>query len=204
MLQNIRTKDFLLTGMVVGQSESDDKKIFSYNIQMDCGYETTRHRRFLRPLLTDEDITEKFKQSARGNNAPKMSLPTFHNNVDSTVDVIYSADALRRSSRQKARDSSLQAPAPPTNNSIELPNALISAPSTNSSNHTDGNKLKCSNRRNVINSFDADSTEPNCIKRWSSRNQSVLLSSISTSGNLSTSSILSGETADSRENIFAL
>ena len=95
-LQNIKTKDFLLTGTVVGQRESDDQKILSYNIQTDCGYETTRHRRFLRPLLTDEEITEKSKQSAQGSNVTKMSSPTFHNNADSTGDVTYSADAPGR------------------------------------------------------------------------------------------------------------
>ena len=33
-LQNIKTKDFLLKGTVVGLKESDDQKILSYNIQM--------------------------------------------------------------------------------------------------------------------------------------------------------------------------
>ena len=49
-MQNVRTKDFLLKGTVVGLRETDDQKVLSYNILTDHGYETTRHRRFLRPL----------------------------------------------------------------------------------------------------------------------------------------------------------
>ena len=37
-LQNIKTKDFLLKGTVVGLRESDDQKILSYNILTDRGY----------------------------------------------------------------------------------------------------------------------------------------------------------------------
>ena len=87
-----------------------------YNIQTDSGYATTRHRRFLRPLLTDDKITEKSKQSAEGNNVTKLNSPTFCDNADSSDDVTDSADAPRRSGRQKARDSSLRSPSPPTNN----------------------------------------------------------------------------------------
>ena len=112
-LQNIKTKDFLLKDTVVGLRESDDQKILSYNILTDRGYETTRHRRFLRPLLTDEEITEKAKQNA-GSNVTGMISPQFHKTADSSDDVTYSADAPRRSGRlQKAKDSSLRPPAPP-------------------------------------------------------------------------------------------
>ena len=55
MLQNIKTKDFLLTGTVESQRVADDGKILSYNILTDKGYSTTRHRRFLRPLVTALD-----------------------------------------------------------------------------------------------------------------------------------------------------
>ena len=51
-LQNIRTKDFNITGTVESQRVTIDDQIVSYNIQMDKGYPTTRHRRFLRPLVT--------------------------------------------------------------------------------------------------------------------------------------------------------
>ena len=54
-LQNIRTKDFNLKGTVESQRVADDGKIVSYNIQTDKGYPTTRHRRFLRPLVTALD-----------------------------------------------------------------------------------------------------------------------------------------------------
>ena len=46
-LQNVKTKDFQLTGAVVGFRETDDHKILSYDIQTDLGHETTHHRRFL-------------------------------------------------------------------------------------------------------------------------------------------------------------
>ena len=42
-LQNVKTKDFLLTGL----RETDDHRVLSYDIQTDLGYETTHHRRFL-------------------------------------------------------------------------------------------------------------------------------------------------------------
>ena len=58
-LQNVKTKDFLLKGTVVDLRETDDQKVLSYNILTDCGYETTRHRRFLRPLHTDEETPEE-------------------------------------------------------------------------------------------------------------------------------------------------
>ena len=53
-LQNVKTKDFLLTGTVVGLRETDDHRVLSYDIQTDLGYETTRHRRFLRPLYKED------------------------------------------------------------------------------------------------------------------------------------------------------
>ena len=37
-LQNIRTKDFNLTGIVQSQKVADDGKILSYNILTDKGY----------------------------------------------------------------------------------------------------------------------------------------------------------------------
>ena len=37
---------------------ADDGKILSYNILTDKGYATTRHRRFLRPLVTADPITD--------------------------------------------------------------------------------------------------------------------------------------------------
>ena len=49
-LQNVKTKDFLLKGTMVGLRETDDHKILSYDIQTDLRYEPTSHRRFLLPL----------------------------------------------------------------------------------------------------------------------------------------------------------
>ena len=57
-LQNIRTNDFNLTGTVESQRLADDGKIVSYNIQTDKGYATTRHKRLLRPHVTDDPITD--------------------------------------------------------------------------------------------------------------------------------------------------
>ena len=54
-LQNVKTKDFLLKGTVVGLRETDDQKVLSYNILTDLGYETTCHCRFLHPLHKDEE-----------------------------------------------------------------------------------------------------------------------------------------------------
>ena len=51
-LQNIKTKDFTLTDTVESQRVVDEGQIVSYNIQTDAGYPTTRHCRFLRPLVT--------------------------------------------------------------------------------------------------------------------------------------------------------
>ena len=53
-LQNVKTKDFLLTGTVVGLRETDDHRVLSYDIQTDLGYKTTRHHRFLRPLYKED------------------------------------------------------------------------------------------------------------------------------------------------------
>ena len=76
MLQNIKTKDFLLTGTVESQRVADDGKILSYNILTDKGYSTTRHRRFLRPLVTALD-PEIPKESAVCNDGETIDLPNF-------------------------------------------------------------------------------------------------------------------------------
>ena len=39
---------------MVGLRETDDHRVLSYDIQTDLGYETTRHRRFLRPLYKED------------------------------------------------------------------------------------------------------------------------------------------------------
>ena len=216
-LQNIKMKDFLLTRTVVGQREYDDGKILGYNIQTESGYATTRYRRFLQPLLTDDKITKKPKQSARGNDVTKLSSPTFCNNADSSHDVTDSADAFRRSSRKKARNSSLRSPAPPIINSIELPNAITSAPSTKNSanltNQTDGTKLRRYNRRksldndnsigNFKNTHDAYLTEQNDgIKlRRSTRNTSKVSEVNSLHIKNSRTYFSSRNTADSREEL---
>ena len=82
MIQNIKTKDILLTGKVESQRESDDSKILSYNILTDRGYSTTRHRRFLRPLITGDTITEIPKQSVtQRSEATKLGLPNIADGV---------------------------------------------------------------------------------------------------------------------------
>ena len=76
MIQNIKTKDFLLTGTVESQRESDDGKILSYNILTDRGYSTTRHQRFLRPLITADTITDpEISQTQRSEVITKLGLP---------------------------------------------------------------------------------------------------------------------------------
>ena len=50
ILQNVRTKDFLLNGTLESQRMSDDGEVVSYVIKTDKGFYTTRHKRFLRPL----------------------------------------------------------------------------------------------------------------------------------------------------------
>ena len=50
-IQNICTKDWELLGTVETQRVADDGSILSYEIQTDLGYLTTKHRRFLRPLV---------------------------------------------------------------------------------------------------------------------------------------------------------
>ena len=76
MLQNVKTKDFLLTGTVESQRVADDGKILSYNILTDKGYSTTRHRRFLRPLITALD-PEIPKESVVCNDGETNNLPNF-------------------------------------------------------------------------------------------------------------------------------
>ena len=58
-LQNVKTKDFLLKGTVVGLRETDDHRVLSYDIRTDLGYETTLHPRFLLPLHKDEETTKE-------------------------------------------------------------------------------------------------------------------------------------------------
>ena len=105
----------------------------SYSILTDLGYETTRHRRFLRPLHTDEETPKECKQS-EVSNVTGMISPKFHKSSDSSDDITYSADVPKRSAlQQKAKDSSLRppqmSPALPTNKLF--PNKITSAPSTN-------------------------------------------------------------------------
>ena len=57
-LQNIRTKDFILLGTVEYQRVADNGSILSYIMQTDAGYPTTRHRRFLRPLVIADPTEE--------------------------------------------------------------------------------------------------------------------------------------------------
>ena len=57
-LQNISTKDFNILGTEESQQVADDGSILSYVIQTDAGYPTTRHRRFLRPLVIADPTEE--------------------------------------------------------------------------------------------------------------------------------------------------
>ena len=87
MILNIKTKDFLLTGTVESQRESDDGKILSYNILTDRGYSTTRHRRFLWSLITCDTITEIPKQSVtQRSEATKLGLPKSADSGDNVTE----------------------------------------------------------------------------------------------------------------------
>ena len=99
MLQNIKTKDFHLTGTVESQRVADDGKILSYNILTDKGYSTTRHRRFLRPLVTALD-PEIPKESAVCNDGETTDLPNF---ADKTEKPATTRAPLRRSTRTTRR-----------------------------------------------------------------------------------------------------
>ena len=72
MIQNIRTKDFLLNGTIESQRTSDDGKIVSYCILTDKGFSTTRHRRFLRPLGAEND-PKISKESVESNDKGKTT-----------------------------------------------------------------------------------------------------------------------------------
>ena len=96
MLQNIKTKDFLLTDTVESQREAGDGKILSYNILTDKGYSTTRHRRFLRPLIT-AIVPEIPKESVECNDGEiNTDLP---NSADKTEKTAITRAPLRRSTR---------------------------------------------------------------------------------------------------------
>ena len=71
MIQNIKTKDFFLTGTVESQKQADDGKILSYNILTDKGFSTTWHRRFLRPLVAVND--PEIPESVESNDGDKTT-----------------------------------------------------------------------------------------------------------------------------------
>ena len=50
-IQNARTKEWELCGTIETQRMAEDGAILSYEIKTDLGYLTTRHSRFLRPLM---------------------------------------------------------------------------------------------------------------------------------------------------------
>ena len=50
-LQNAKTKEWGLTGKILEQRLADDGRIVSYSIKTNSGYDTTRYRRLLRPLV---------------------------------------------------------------------------------------------------------------------------------------------------------
>ena len=68
MLQNVQTKDFLLSSTVESQSMVDDGQVLSYVIKTDKGYITTRNKRFLRPL--PQAIDPKIQQKSEDTNLP--------------------------------------------------------------------------------------------------------------------------------------
>ena len=105
MLQNIKTKDFLLTGTVESQRVADDGKILSYNILTDKGYSTTRHRRFLRPLVTAID-PEIPKESVESHDGDKTTdLPK---SDDITEKPVTSRAPPRRPKRTKIPKESIE------------------------------------------------------------------------------------------------
>ena len=54
-IQDILTKEFDLFGTVESHRVADNGKILSYTITTDKEYQTTRHRRYLRPLAASHD-----------------------------------------------------------------------------------------------------------------------------------------------------
>ena len=50
-LQNSKSKEWELLGTILDRRLADDCRIVSYLIKTDLGYDTTPHRRFLRPLV---------------------------------------------------------------------------------------------------------------------------------------------------------
>ena len=105
MIQNIKTKDFFLTGMVESQRVADVGKIVSYCILTDKGFSTTRHRRFLRPLVAAND-PEIPKESVESNDGDKTTdLP---NSDDITEKPVTSRAPPRRSKRTKIPKGSVE------------------------------------------------------------------------------------------------
>ena len=71
-LQNIVTKEFKLIGTITNLRLADDGAVVSYGIATDKGYNTTRHRRFLRPLAPEHD-PKVAKQNNKESNVSKPS-----------------------------------------------------------------------------------------------------------------------------------
>ena len=85
-MQNIVTKEFKLLGTMTSLRLADDGAVVSYGIATDKGYNTTRHRRFLRPLAAEHDpkiIKQNNKNVSKPSTLGKIEIPT---NLDVQTD----------------------------------------------------------------------------------------------------------------------
>ena len=78
-MQDVKTKEFKILGTITHQRVADNRVVVSYEIDTDLGYQTTRHRRFLKPLATQNDPKE-IKKSNKLVTQPielgKIDIPT--------------------------------------------------------------------------------------------------------------------------------
>ena len=72
-IQNVLTKESIITRTISSHRITDDGKVLSYNITTDKGYETTRHRRYLRPLAAKHDpkVSKPSEECSDEINLPK-------------------------------------------------------------------------------------------------------------------------------------
>ena len=104
-IQNIRTKDWELLGTVETQQVADDRSILSYEIKTHLGYPTTRHRRFLRPLVekTTPAAQECTSDPGIPHNSEETSKQDLPQSADSRDQVVATQARPRRSERSIKR-----------------------------------------------------------------------------------------------------
>ena len=110
-LQNIVTKEFKLFGTITNLRLADDGAVVSYGIATDKGYNTTRHRRFLRPLAPEQDPkVAKYNHKERDISKPSLLGKSIEmTNTTDLPDVLTndeSADLTEKLNVEKPRRSS--------------------------------------------------------------------------------------------------